>query len=179
MGIEKEYGKQILFGILNVKEEDFKKIPTHYHLLLAITCYWYRYCTISKKDILLKAFLLNLQQPLATLNTTGSLSKNKKPQDYKDSTTGSSIKPLFPVLSFTHAFAQWQSLYGDIGDLSQLLQDPLILLPVSDFLECSCLHSLVEMIMKRGVKKVIEQNDLDQNLYLKFLSATFPGEENN
>ena len=178
MGIEKEYGKQILFGILNVKEEDFKKVPTHYHLLLAITRYWYRYCIISKKDILLKAFLLNLQ-PLATLNTTASLSKNKKPQDDKDSTTGSSIKPLFPVLSFTHAFAQWQSLYGNISDLSQLLQDPLILLPVSDFLECSCLHSLVEIIMKRGVKKVIEQNNLDQKLYLKFLSATSPGEENN
>ena len=177
--IEKDYGKEILFGILDVKEEDFKKIPTHYHLLLAITRYWYRHCTISKKDILLKAFLLNLQNPLATLNAIASLGKNEKPQGRKDSTMASLVKPLFPVLSFTHAFAQWQSLYGDIGDLSQLLQDPLILPPVSEFLECSCLHSLVEIIMKRGVKEVIQQNSLNRNLYLKFLSATSPGEENS
>ena len=179
MGIEKEYGKEILFGILDIKEDDFKKFPTYYQLLLAITRYWYRHCTISKKDILLKAFLLNLQQPLAALNASASLGKIEKPQNKKCLTMASSVKPLFPVLSFTHAFAQWQSLYSDIGDLSRLLQDPLILPPVSDFLECSYLHSLVEMIMKRGVKKVIEENGLNRNLYLKFVSATSPGEENS
>ena len=54
--IKKDYGKKILFGLLDVKEEDFKKIPADYHLLLAITHYWYKHCTINKKDIILKAF---------------------------------------------------------------------------------------------------------------------------
>ena len=167
--IEKGYGKKILFGLLHVKEEDFKKIPTDYHLLLAITHYWYNHCTINKKDVLLKAFLLNLLKPLMPLSTTAS-AHNAKPRDNKG-TGQSSAKPIFPILFFTHALAQWQSLYGDIEDLGQLLQEPLMLLPVSDFLECTYLHSLVEVVIKAGVKKVIRQNGLNQNMYLSFLSA--------
>ena len=169
MNLEKDYGKRILFGILDVKEEDLKKIPTNHQLLLAITRYWYRYCTINRKNVLVKAFLLNLQQPLAPLDTTLS-----EKQESKNSVTISSAKPSFPVSSFIHAFAQWQSLYHDVYNLNQLLQESLILLPVSDFLECCYLHSLVEVVIKRGVEKVIEQNGLDQNLYLDFLSATCP-----
>ena len=170
MDIEKDYGKEVLFGILDVKEENIKKIPTHYQLLLAITSYWYRHCTINKKDVLLKAFLLNLQQPLVALSTTLS----KKQESEKNLSMASAKKPLFPVSSFTHAFAQWQSLYHNIYNLSRLLQDPLILPPVSDFLECSYLHSFVEVVLEMGVEKVIEQNGLDQNLYLDFLSVTCP-----
>ena len=177
IGIEKNYGKEIVFGILDVKEEDFKKVPVYYQLLLAITRYWYKYCTISKKDVLLKAFLLNLQQPLLALSTTAFVGKDEKPKGKKGSTMASSPKSLFPVPSFIHAFAQWQSLYSDIFDLSQLLQEPLVLPPVSDFLECSYLHSFVEVIMQRGVKKVIQQNGLDRNIYLDFLSAICPTEE--
>ena len=175
--IERDYGKKILFGILDVKEEDFKKIPVYYQLLLAITRYWYKRCTISKKDVLLKAFLLNLQQPLLALSTTAFVGKDEKPKDKKNSTKASSAESLFPVSSFTHAFAQWQSLYGDIFNLSQLLQEPLVLPPVSDFLECSYLHSLVEIIIEKGVKKIIRQNGLDQNVYSDFLSAICPTEE--
>ena len=175
--IERDYGKKILFGILDVKEEDFKTIPAYYQLLLAITCYWYKHCTISKKDVLLKAFLLNLQRPLLALSTTALVSKDEKPKDKKGSTMASSSKSLFPVPSFTHAFAQWQSLYSDIFNLSQLLRGPLFLPPVSDFLECFYLHSFVEVIMQRGVKKVIQQNGLDRNTYSDFLSAICPTEE--
>ena len=164
VGIANSYGKEILFGILDAKEEDFKKIPGCYQLLLAITRYWYKHCTISKKDIILKAFLLNLL--LLTLTTVGG--KDEKLQGKKDSIILSSTKSPFPVPSFIHAFAQWQSLYSDIFNLSQLLQGPLVLPPVSDFLECSYLHSLVEVIMEKGVEKVIQQNDLDQNRYRCF-----------
>ena len=171
MHIENEYGKKVLFGILDVKEEDLKKIPTYHQLLLAITRYWYRYCTIDKKDVLLKAFLLNLQQPLGALGTTLS-----KKQESENSLAMASAKPLFPVSSFAHAFAQWQSLYHDVCNLNRLLQEPLILPPASDFLECSYLHSLVEVVIEGGVEKVTEQNGLDQNLYLDFLSAACPTE---
>ena len=173
VGITNSYGKEILFGILDAKEEDFKKIPVYYQLLLAITRYWYKHCTISKKDIILKAFLLNLL--LLTLTTVGG--KDEKLQGKKDSIILLSTKSPFPVPSFIHAFAQWQSLYSDIFNLSQLLQGPLVLPPVSDFLECSYLHSLVEVIMEKGVEKVIQQNDLDQNRYRCFVSAICPAEE--
>jgi len=166
--IEREYGKKILFGILDAKEKDFTKIPMRYELLLAITRYWHKYCTVSKKDILLKSFLLNLQQPMMALSTTSSM--------YRDSTMKSQ-KPLFPVLSFTHAFAEWQSLYSNIYYLWRLLQEPMTLPPISDFLECSYLHSYVEIVMKEGVKKVIQQNGLKENVYLDFLSATYSAEE--
>ena len=175
VGIEKNYGKEILFGVLDVKEEDFKEISVNYQLLLAITRYWYKHCTISEKDVILKAFLLNLQQPLLALTTVAG--KDEKLQGEKDSTILSSAKPPFPVPSFIHAFAQWQSLYSDIFNLSQLLQGPLVLPPVSDFLECSYLHSLVEVIMEKGVEKVIQQNDFDQNRYQCFVSAICPAEE--
>ena len=175
VGIEKNYGKEILFGILDTKEEDFKEIPVYYHLLLATTCYWYKHCTISKKDVILKAFLLNLQQPLLALTTVAG--KDEKLQGEKDSMIVSSAKPPFPVPSFIHAFAQWQSLYSDIFNLSQLLQGPLVLPPVSDFLECSYLYNLVEMIIEKGVEKVIQQNDFDQNRYQCFVSAICPAEE--
>ena len=169
--IEKDYGKKILFGLLDVKEEDFKKISTDYHLLLAMTHFWYKHYTINKKDVILKAFLLNLQKPLLQLGTTVA-----KPQG-KKGTAKPSAKPIFPIPSFTHALAQWQSLYGDIYNLGQLLQEPLMLLPVSDFLECTYLHSLVEAIIKTGVKKVIQQNGLNHNMYLNFLSAICSAEE--
>ena len=175
VGIENSYGKEILFGILDVKEENFKEIPVYYQLLLAITGYWYKHCTVSKKDVILKAFLLNLQQPLLALTTVAG--KDEKLKDKKDSTMLSSAKPPFPVPSFIHAFAQWQSLYSDIFNLSQLLQGPLVLPPVSDFLECSYLHSLVEVIIEKGVEKVIQQNDFDQNRYQCFVSAICPAEE--
>ena len=175
VGIEKNYGKEILFGILDVKEEDFKEIPAYYQLLLSITRYWYKNCTISKKDVILKAFLLNLQQPLLALTTVAG--KDEKLQGEKDSMIVSSAKPPFPVPSFIHAFAQWQSLYSDIFNLSQLLQGPLVLPPVSDFLECSYLYSLVGVIIEKGIKKVIQQNDLDQNRYQCFVSAICPAEE--
>ena len=174
--IEREYGKKVLFGILDVKEGDFKKIPTNYHLLLAITCYWYKHCTISKKDAILKAFLLNLQKPGIIQNTTSSSVCRGETRKHKKSSS-TSAKPLFPVASFVHAIAQWQSLYHDIYCLNKLLQEPLILLPVSDFLECSSLHDYIEVVIKEGVKKVIQQNGLDRSVYLDYLSVTCPAEE--
>ena len=175
-GVEKSYGKEILFGILDVKEKDFKKIPAYYQLLLAITHFWYKHCTINKKDVLLEAFLLNLQKPLMRLGATTPVHNKVKPQGKRGSTK-TSVESKFPIPSFTHALAQWQSLYGDIYNLSCLLQEPLILPPVSDFLECSYLHHLVEVVMKLGVKKVIQQNGLDQNMYLDFLSVICPIKE--
>ena len=176
LGVEKDYGKKILFGILDVKDKIFKKIPACYQLLLAITQYWYKCSTTSKKDVLLKAFLLNLQKPLMPLSTNASVRKEVKPQGKKGSAK-TSPQPIFPIPSFMHAFAQWQSLYHDIYNLSSLLQEPLMLPPVSDFLECSYLHSFVEVVMKEGVEKVIQQNGLDQSIYLDFLSATCPIKE--
>ena len=175
-GIEKNYGKEILFGILDVKEKDFKNIPAYYQLLLAITHFWYKHCTINKKDFLLKAFLLNLQKPLMRLGTTASVHNEVKSQGKKGSTKALA-EPKFPIPSFTHALAQWQSLYGDICKLSRLLQEPLILPPVSNFLECSYLHNFVEVVMKLGVKKVIQQSGLDRNMYSDFLSVICPIKE--
>ena len=153
--VDKEYGKKILFGILNSKKEDFKKVPQDYQLLLAITRYWYKHCTIYKKDILLNAFILLLQ-----------LSEERKIE--RSLRIRVPVKPLFPIASFTHAFSQWQSLYRDIQSLDQLLQEPLKLLPVSQFLECSYLYSLVEAVIKGGVFKVIQQHGLDQSVHQVF-----------
>lgn len=175
LGIESNYGKEILFGILDVRDEDFKKIPACYQLLLAITHFWYKHSTINKKDVLLKAFLLNLQKSLMRLGATVSVHSEVKPQGKKGSTKALA-EPKFPIPSFTHALAQWQSLYGDIYNLSRLLQEPLMLPSVSDFLECSYLHSLVEVVIKLGVKKVIQQNGLDRNMYSDFLSVVCPME---
>ena len=150
--LDAEYGKKILYGILNARKEDFENIPKDYQLLLAITRYWYKHCTINKKDILLNAFILLLQLS-KECNIERSLPVRVP------------AKPLFPMAFFAHAFAQWQSLYRDIKILNQLLQEPLKLLQVSRFLECSYLYSLVEAMMKGGVSKIIEQYCLDQNIH--------------
>ena len=100
---------------------------------------------------------MNLQKSLLQLGTTASVHSDARPQD-KKGTAKPSAKPIFPIPSFTHALAQWQSLYGDIYNLGQLLQEPLMLLPVSDFLECTYLHSLVEAIIKAGVKVAVNRS---------------------
>ena len=126
--------------------------------MLAITRYWYKHCTINKKDILLNAFILLLQ-----------LSKEHRVK--RSLRTKVPARPLYPIASFAHAFSQWQSLYRDIQSLDQLLQEPLKLLPVSQFLECSFLYSLVEDLIKGGVFKVIQQYGLDQSIHQVFSAA--------
>ena len=155
---DREYGVKILFGILDSRKEDFKNIPQDYQLLLAITRYWYKHCTINKKDILSNAFILLLQ-----------LSKEHRVK--RSLRTKVPARPLYPIASFAHAFSQWQSLYRDIQSLDQLLQEPLKLLPVSQFLECSFLYSLVEDLIKGGVFKVIQQYGLDQSIHQVFSAA--------
>ena len=163
--LDGKYGRKILFGILDAREEDFKNIPQDYQLLLAITRYWYEYCTVEKKEILLKSFILLLQ-----------LSKENKLERYRSAIGGLLAKhtePPFRIASFAHAFAQWQTLYHDIKCLDELLQMPLKLQPsVSDFLECSSLYGLVEAVMIGGDLKVIEQHHLNQNAYQMFFAVT-------
>ena len=156
--IDAEYGMQILFGILLSRKEDFKNVPRDYQLLLAITCYWYKHCTINQKEILLSSFILLVQ----------IFKEHKVEKSLSGRTLPNSTQPPFPVASFAHAFAQWQSLYRDIQCLNELLQRPLKLLPVSDFLECSYLYSLIEAVMEGGVSTIIEQHCLDQD----FVTAT-------
>ena len=154
-----EYGKKILFGILDARKQDFESIPKDYQLLLAITRFWYTHCTINKRDILLNAFILLVQ-----------LSKERNIE--RSLPVRVPAKPLFPMAFFTHAFAQWQSLYRDIQTLNQLLQEPLKLLQVSRFLECSYLYSLVEAMMKGGVTKTIEQYCMDQSIHHAFFAVS-------
>ena len=59
--IDKEYRKKILFGVLGARVEEFESIPHDYHLILAITRFWYEHCTINKKQVLLESFLILLQ----------------------------------------------------------------------------------------------------------------------
>jgi len=47
--LDKEYGKKILFGILDTREENFESTLKDYQLLLAATQYWNRHCTITNK----------------------------------------------------------------------------------------------------------------------------------
>lgn len=162
--VDAEYGKKILFGILDARKEDFKNIPQDYQLLLAITRYWYKHCTVNKKDILLNAFILLLQ-----------VSKERKVE--RTLRLRAPAKPPFPMAFFAHALSQWQSLYRDIQSFDQLLQEPLKLLPVSDFLECSYLYSLVEAVAKGGVLKVIEQYGLDQHFHQVFFAVTSAAEK--
>ena len=161
--IDAEYGKKILFGILDAREEDFNYIPQDYQLLLAITRYWYKHCTVEKKEVLLKPFILLLQ-----------LSKENKLERYTSIGRPSAkyTEPPFRIASFAHAFAQWQTLYHDIKCLDELLQMPLKLPLVSDFLECSCLYSLVEATMKGGDLKVVEEYHLNQKTYQVFFAVT-------
>ena len=160
--IDAEYGMQILFGILDSRKEDFKNIPQDYQLLLAITRYWYEHCTINKKEILLSSFIL-LVQIFKEHKIEKSLSVRILPNP---------TQPPFPVASFAHAFAQWQSLYRDVQCLNELLQRPMKLLLISDFLECSYLYSVIEAVIKGGVSKVIIQHCLDQNTYQLFVAVT-------
>jgi len=165
--VETEYGKKILFGILEARERDLVSVPQGYQLLLAITHFWYKYCTINKKIILLESFLLLVQL----------FKEHKIERCLSVGSSTISSKSLFPIASFTHAFAQWQSLYHDVHCLNQLLQVPLKLLPVSDFLECSCLYSLVEVVRRDGILKAIEHYCLDRNSYQIFFAATNPAGE--
>ena len=161
-----EYGKKILFGILDAREEDFNYIPRDYQLLLAITRYWYKRCTIEKKEVLLKSFILLLQ-----------LSRENKLERYRSigGRLARYTDPPFRIASFAHAFAQWKTLYHDIKCLNNLLQVPLKLLLVSDFLECSCLYSLTEAVMK-GDLKIIEEYHLNENAYQVFFAVTYTKE---
>ena len=162
--LDKEYGKKILFGILDTTEENFENIPKNYQLLLATTYYWYKHCTIANKDVLLESFVLLIQ-----------LLKEHKIERYLSlRVLHNPADPLFPIASFAHAFAQWQSLYRDIHCLNELLQKPLELLRVSCFLECSFLYYLVEAVMKRGVSYTIKQFCLNRETHQMIYAAVNP-----
>ena len=162
--LDKEYGKKILFGILDTLEENFENIPKNYQLLLATTQYWYRHCTITNKDILLESFVLLIQL----------LNEHIIERYLPKRVLYNPADPLFPIASFTHAFAQWQSLYRDIQCLNELLQKPLELLRVSCFLECSFLYYLVEAVMKRGVSYMIKQFCLSRDTHQIYYAAINP-----
>ena len=174
--VDVDYGRKILFGILDTRKEDFKSVPKDYKLFLAITRNWYKHCMIKKKHILLSSFILlvqlskehkierNISEYVRTLSKLVLSTQSTLPTP--------STQPPFPIASFAHAFAQWQSLYRDIQCLNELLQRPLKLLPVSGFLECSYLYSLVEAVMKGGVSAVIKQHCLNRTTYRLFLAVT-------
>ena len=164
--LDVEYGKKILFGILDARKEDFNDTPEDYQLLLAITRYWYKHCTIEKKEVLLKSFVLLLQ-----------FSRENKLERYRSigGRLARYTEPPFRMASFAHAFAQWKTLYHDIKSLNALLQTPLKLLLVSDFLECSCLYSLTEAVVK-GDLKIIEEYHLNENAYQVFFAVTYTKE---
>ena len=163
--IDKEYGKKILFGVLGARVENFENIPQDYHLVLAITRFWYENCTINKKHVLLESFLILLQL----------LKEDKTIIGHKSiRSLAMPMQAPFRVASFVHAFAQWQTVYHDIQSLNELLQVPLKLLPVSDFLECSYLYYLVEAVMKLGNSSVIKCYHLNLNIYQAFYAVTSP-----
>ena len=155
-----DYGKKILFGILDVREDEFQSIPQDFRLLLAITRYWYKHCTIDKKLFLLKSFLILLQL----------FKENKMKIEHK--LIGSPAP--FRIASFAHAFAQWQTIYRDVHCLDELLQVPLKLIPVSYFLEFSYLYSLVEAVMKEEDSKILDRYYLNRNTYQMFFAVTSP-----
>ena len=155
-----DYRKKILFGILDVREDDFESIPQDFQLLLAITQYWYKHCTIDKKVYLLKSFLILLQL----------FKENKMKIGHE--LIGS--PGPFRIASFAHAFAQWQTLYHDIQCLDELLQTPLKLIPVSYFLEFSYLYSLVEAVMKEEDSKILDRYYLNRDTYQMFFAVTSP-----
>ena len=159
-GVDKEYGKKILFGVLGAREEDFENVPEDYHLILAITRYWYKHCNIDMKHVLLEAFLLLLLLSVDETSTGHAFLKDK-PQ-----------KPPLWIASFAHALAQWQTVYHDIQPLNEFLQVPLKLLPISGFLECSYLCCLVVDVMKEGISNRIGHFRLNQNAYQTFFMAT-------
>ena len=161
--VDKEYGKKILFGVLKAKKEDFVNVPQDYHLILVITQYWYTHCTIHKKCVFLEAFLLLLLISKEDETRRGHIlrSLKDKPQQHP-----------FRIASFAHAFAQWQTVYHDIQPLNELLQVPLKLLPISDFLECSYLCHLVEDVMEKGILNRVDHFHLSHNAYQTFFMVT-------
>ena len=151
--------KKILYGVLECREKDFKSFAKNYRVVLAVTRYWYNKCIDVDKNALLHSFLLFLQQP----KTVVAL-KMSPP----------SRQASFPLSSFTHAFAQWQSLYYDIHCLNQLLRQPLPLLEPAEFLECSNLYGYTKAVMENGVTEVIHWLELDMDAYVAFLKAVCP-----
>lgn len=92
-------------------------------------------------------------------------------------TSLSSRQVLFPLSSFAHVFAQWQSLYYDIHCLNQLLRQPLPLLEPAEFLECSSLYGYAKAVTVTGVTEVIQELELDEDAHMAFLRATCPSGE--
>ena len=168
---DKENGKKILFGILGAEKEEYKIVSKDHELLLAITSYWYKHCTINNKDILLKSFVLLLQ-----LSMEYKI-ENLLPRTSRSAKLTLPTQPLFSIASFAHAFAQWQSLYRDIKCLNELLQEPLKLLPVSNFLQCSHLYSFVEAVMKGGDSKIIKKYGLNESVHQVLFAVTSAGEK--
>lgn len=159
---EIESAKKILYGALECREKDFKSFAKNYRLVLAITKYWYNKCITAENNVFLHSFLLFLQKPKTVVVL-------KQPFPSRQST--------FPLSSFVHAFAQWQSLYYDIHCLNQLLQQPLPLLEPAEFLECSNLYEYAKVVVQTGVTEVISHLQLDQDAYLAFLQAVCPSGE--
>lgn len=156
---EVQSAKKILYGVLECREKDFKSFAKNYRLVLAVTHYWYNKCIAADKNALLHSFLLFLQQPKTVV-----VLRTSPPGRHA----------LLPLASFTHAFAQWQSLYNDIHCLNQLLQQPLPLLEPAEFLECSNLYRYTKAVMENGVTEVIHQLGLDEDAYVAFLKAVCP-----
>lgn len=156
---EIESAKKILYGALECREKDFKSFAKNYRLVLAVTRYWYNKCITADKNTFLHSFLLFLQEPKTVIVMKTSLP---------------SRSASFPLSSFVHAFAQWQSLYYDIHCLNQLLRQPLPLLEPAEFLECSNLYWYTKAVMETSVAEVIRRLELDVDAYMAFLQAICP-----
>lgn len=145
--------KCLLFGALGSKEDDFTAFVSEFStygsdmlLLLAITRFWYRVfddVEVSNKHKLLAAFLLTLVKAAIV----------SLPYPSKAVVKSSS----YSLVTFVHAFAQWQSVYRDVYCLNKLLLEPVPLFSVSSFFSGIVIYQYACAITQSGINEVIIQ----------------------
>ena len=145
--------KCILFSALGCKIDDFTEFVSQFSIfgidlsaLLAITHFWYHFLDdmeVSNKQKLLGAFLLTLIKSLIV----------NPPYPSKAVVKCSS----YPLATFVHAFAQWQSVYHDAYCLNKLLLEPVTLFNVSGFFSSIVIYQYLCAITQIGIHDVIIQ----------------------
>lgn len=145
--------KYILFSAFDCKVDDFTEFVSQFStfridlsVLLAITRFWYRFLDdmeVSNKQKLLGAFLLTLIKSLIV----------NPPYPSKAIVKCSS----YPLATFVHAFAQWQSVYHDAYCLNKLLLEPVTLFNVSSFFSSIVIYQYLCAVTQGGIHDVIIQ----------------------
>ncbi|XP_062278019.1 protein asteroid homolog 1-like [Scomber scombrus] len=146
---------QVLLESLRVTQASLSRLPTHLHLPVAATCYWFQRATPTPDMGLLKALVLNmggaLKQRTAVQNQHTDFELN---------------------VDVVHAFNQWQACLKDSIHLNQLLDLPLPEPRMAQLYEGTMVHQLVRTMRSGKKLRNFLKSDRDSvKLYQNILSV--------